>query len=304
MADSTSNATPANPSRAAAWTIAARPRTLPAAVAPVVVGSALAQFDGAFRWDSFLLAMVGALAIQIAANFANDASDAKRGADVDRVGPPRMVTAGIISPARMWAAVGLAIAVSATTGIWLFTIAGWPILVIGAVSVVAMLTYVGGPLPYGYRGLGEVMVFVFFGFVATVGTRFAHDGEAGVSAWILGAVMGSLAAAILMANNIRDLETDERVGKRTLAVLLGPVRSRRVYSTLLLAPFPVIAVAAGLGWIPVLAGITVLLLPMTRPLIAKVHRETAPAALIAVLGGTARLQLLVALGLAAGALAT
>ena len=284
--------------------IAARPRTLPAAVAPVVVGSALAQFDEVFRWDSFVLAMVGALAIQIAANFANDASDAKRGADVDRVGPPRMVTAGVITPRRMWAAVGLAVAVSAVTGVWLFTIAGWPILVIGAVSVLAMLTYVGGPIPYGYRGLGEVMVFVFFGFVATVGTRFAHDGTAGASAWILGAVMGSLAAAILMANNIRDLDTDARVGKRTLAVMVGPARSRRLYSILLLAPFAVIAVAAGLGWIPVLAGITVLFLPMTRPLIAKVYRETDPQALIAVLGGTARLQLLVALGLAVGALAT
>ena len=148
------------------------------------------------------------------------------------------------------------------------------------------------------------MVFVFFGFVATVGTRFAHDGTAGGSAWIMGAVMGSLAAAILMANNIRDLETDERVGKRTLAVMIGPDRARRLYSILLIGPFALIAVAAGLGWIPVLAGITVLLLPLARPLIAKVYRESSPQGLIAVLGGTARLQLLVALGLAAGALAT
>jgi 1,4-dihydroxy-2-naphthoate octaprenyltransferase len=273
-------------------------------VAPVLVGSSLAQYDNVFRWDSFLLAMVGALAIQIAANFANDASDAKRGADVDRVGPPRMVTAGIITPRQMWAAVAAAVAVSAGTGIWLFTIAGWPILVIGVVSVVAMLTYVGGPIPYGYRGLGEVMVFVFFGFVATVGTRFAHDGNAGGSAWILGAVMGSLAAAILMANNIRDLETDERVGKRTLAVMIGPDRARRLFSVLLIAPFAVIAVAAGLGWIPVLAGISVVLLPISRPLIARVYRETSPEALIGVLAGTARLQLLVALALTAGALAT
>lgn len=289
---------------AAAWTIAARPRTLPAAVAPVLVGSSLAQFDGVFRWDSFLLAMVGALAIQIAANFANDASDAKRGADVDRIGPPRMVTAGIISPEQMWTGVAIAVAVSAATAVWLFTIAGWPILVIGAVSVVAMLTYVGGPIPYGYRGLGEVMVFVFFGFVATVGTRFAHDGSAEPSAWILGAVMGSLAAAILMANNIRDLETDERAGKRTLAVMIGPDRARRLYSVLLIGPFALIAIAAAAGWIPVLAGITVVLLPLTRPLIAKVYRESSPGALIAVLGGTARLQLLVSVGLAAGALAT
>ena len=293
-----------SPSPPRPWLIAARPRTLPAAVAPVLVGSALAHFDGVFRGDSFLLAMVGALAIQVAANFANDASDAKRGADVERVGPPRMVTAGMISPKQMWLGVTAAIAVSAATGLWLFTIAGWPILVIGVVSVVAMLTYVGGPIPYGYRGLGEVMVFVFFGFVATVGTRFAHDGSAELSAWVLGAVMGSLAAAILMANNIRDLATDERAGKRTLAVMIGPDRSRRLYSALLIGPFALIAIAAGLQWIPVLAGITVVLLPLARPLIAKVYRESSPEALIAVLGGTARLQLIVALGLAAGALAT
>ena len=287
-----------------AWVIAARPRTLPAAVAPVLVGSSLAHFDGAFRWDSLFLAMIGALAIQVAANFANDASDAKRGADIERVGPPRMVTAGVITPRQMWTGVAIAVAVSAATGVWLFTIAGWPILVIGAVSVIAMLTYVGGPIPYGYRGLGEVMVFVFFGFVATVGTRYAHDGTAGLSAWILGAVMGSLAAAILMANNIRDLETDERAGKRTLAVMIGLARSRRLYSILLIGPFAVIAIAAGAGWIPVLSGISVILLPLSRPLIARVYREPSPEALIAVLGGTARLQLLVALGLAAGALAT
>ena len=270
----------------------------------MLVGSALAQFDGVFRWDSFLLAMVGALAIQVAANFANDASDAKRGADIERVGPPRMVTAGVISPRQMWIGVAIAVAVSAATGVWLFTIAGWPILVIGVVSVVAMLTYVGGPIPYGYRGLGEVMVFVFFGFVATVGTRFAHDGNAGLSAWVLGAVMGSLAAAILMANNIRDLETDERAGKRTLAVMVGPDRSRRLYSALLIGPFALIAVAAGLGWIPILAGISVVLLPLARPLIARVYRETSPQELIGVLAGTARLQLIVALSLSLGALAS
>jgi 1,4-dihydroxy-2-naphthoate octaprenyltransferase len=304
MADGTADASGVNLSRAAAWTIAARPRTLPAAVAPVLVGSALAQFDGVFRWDSFALALVGALAIQVAANFANDASDAKRGADAERVGPPRMVTAGVISSRQMWTGVAIAVAVSAATGVWLFSIAGWPILVIGAVSVLAMLTYVGGPIPYGYRGLGEVMVFVFFGFVATVGTRFAHDGNAGLSAWVLGAVMGSLAAAILMANNLRDLETDARAGKRTLAVMIGPDRARRLYSILLIGPFALIAVAAGLGWIPILAGISVVLLPLSRPLIAGVYREASAEALIGVLAGTARLQLLVAIGLAAGALAT
>lgn len=290
-------------SRWEAWVIAARPRTLPAAVAPVLVGSGLAHHEGVFRWDSFLLAMIGALAIQIAANFANDASDASRGADVERVGPPRMVTLGIIDARRMWMAVAAAVGVSAITGIWLFTIAGWPILVIGVVSVLAMLTYVGGPIPYGYRALGEVMVFVFFGLVATVGTRFAHDGSAGISAWVLGSVMGSLAAAILMANNIRDIETDARAGKRTLAVVLGPTRSLRLYTALLLAPFALIAVGAALGWIPALTGFAVLLMPLVRPLVRRIASRD-PARLIAALGGTARLQLLVALFLAGASVAT
>jgi len=276
---------------------------LPAAVAPVLVGSGLAHHEGVFRWDSFLLAMVGALAIQVAANFANDASDAGRGADVERIGPPRMVTLGIIEVRQMWMAVGAAIGVSAITGIWLFTIAGWPILVIGVVSVVAMLTYVGGPIPYGYRGLGEVMVFVFFGLVATVGTRFAHDGTAGISAWVLGIVMGSLAAAILMANNIRDIETDARAGKRTLAVALGPERSLRLYTILVLAPFALIAIGAALGWIPVLAGLAVVLMPLVKPLVKQVSSGD-PTRLIAALGGTARLQLLVALFLTAASIAT
>ena len=286
------------------WVTAARLPTLPAAVAPVVVGSSLAQFDGVFRWDSFLLALVGALSIQVAANFANDASDAKRGADLDRIGPARMVTAGTITATQMWSAVAVAVTISAATGVALFTIAGWPILVIGAVSVLAMLTYVGGPLPYGYRGLGEVMVFVFFGLVATVGTRFAHDGSAQLSAWILGAVMGSLAAAILMANNIRDLDTDRAVGKNTLAVMAGPARARWIYAWLLLAPFALIAVAAGVGWTPVLTGSAVLFLPLARPLVARVYRESDPSELIPVLAGTARLQLLVALAISIGALAT
>ena len=289
-------------SRREAWVIAARPKTLPAAVAPVLVGSGLAHHAGVFRWDSFLLAMVGALAIQVAANFANDASDAHRGVDVDRVGPPRMVSLGVIPASQMWLGVAVAVVVSAITGIWLFTIAGWPILVIGAVSVVAMLTYVGGPLPYGYRGLGEVMVFVFFGLVATVGTRFAHDGTAGAGAWALGAAMGSLAAAILMANNIRDIETDERSGKRTLAVMLGRETSKRLYAAMLVVPFAVIAVATALGWIPVLAGLAVVLLPMARPLVRRIS-STDPAVLIAALGGTARLQLFVAVFLTVGSIA-
>ncbi|MEX1272167.1 MAG: 1,4-dihydroxy-2-naphthoate octaprenyltransferase, partial [Acidimicrobiia bacterium] len=152
------------------WVEAARPRTLPAAIAPVLVGSGLAAFDGVYRNDAFFLALVGALAIQVAANFANDVSDAGRGADTaDRVGPARMVATGRLGAAAMWIATAIAVAVAVAAGVGLVLIAGWPIVVIGLASIVAMLTYVGGPIPYGYRALGEVFVFVFFGLVATVG---------------------------------------------------------------------------------------------------------------------------------------
>ncbi|MEX2655599.1 MAG: 1,4-dihydroxy-2-naphthoate polyprenyltransferase [Acidimicrobiia bacterium] len=285
------------------WLAAARPRTLPAAIAPVLVGSGLAAYDGVYRNDSFLLALAGALAIQVAANFANDVSDAGRGADTpDRVGPTRMVATGRISPRAMWGATGAALLVAVAAGVGLVLIAGWPIVVIGLASILAMLTYVGGPLPYGYRALGEVFVFVFFGMVATVGTRFAHGGSApGVDAWVLGAVMGALAAAILVANNLRDIDTDADAGKRTLAVVLGRERTRKLYSWLMYGSFVVIAVAAVVRVTPVLTGIAALWVPFAVRPVAIVANTEDPVRLIGVLGATARIQLLVGatLGMAA-----
>ena len=187
-----------------AWKAAARTHTLPAALVPVLVGGGLAYGDGASRYDAFVWTLIGALAIQIAANFANDASDAKRGADTaNRLGPPRMVALGVITPRRMWAATWVAIGVAGVAAVVLTTIAGPLILVIGVASVVAMLGYVGGPVPYGYRGFGEVFVFVFFGLVATVGSRYAHDMAAPLSVWLLAVPVGMLVTSILVANNYR-----------------------------------------------------------------------------------------------------
>lgn len=285
------------------WVAAARPRTLPAAIAPVLVGSGLAAHDDVYRTDAFFLALVGALAIQVAANFANDVSDASRGADTpDRVGPTRMVATGRIGARAMWVAVGLAVAVAAAAGVGLVLIAGWPIVVIGVASVVAMLTYVGGPIPYGYRALGEVFVFVFFGLVATVGTRYAHGGSTpGVDAWILGSVMGALAAAILVANNVRDIDTDSRSGKRTLAVVLGRERTRRLYAWLMYGSFVVVAVASVVRATPVLTGLAIVWLPFAVRPVSVISTSDDPVKLIQVLGATARLQLLVGatLGMAA-----
>lgn len=285
------------------WVAAARPRTLPAAIAPVLVGSGLAAYDEVYRNDAFFLALLGALAIQVAANFANDVSDAARGADSpDRVGPTRMVATGRITAKAMWTAVGLAVAVAAAAGVGLFLIAGWPIVVIGVASILAMLTYVGGPIPYGYRALGEVFVFVFFGLVATVGTRYAHGGSTpGVDAWILGSVMGALAAAILVANNLRDLDTDARAGKRTLAVVLGRDQTRRLYAWLLFGSFVVIAVASIVRATPVLTGLAIVWVPFAVRPVSVISTSDDAVRLIRVLGATARLQLLVGatLGMAA-----
>lgn len=278
--------------------IAARPRTLPAAVAPVLVGCGLAAGDGVFRWDAGIAALIGALAIQVAANFANDASDAKRGADAERVGPPRMVTAGVISSRVMWIATWGAVAVAALCGVVLISIAGWVVAGIGVASILAMLTYVGGPLPYGYRALGEAAVFVFFGLVATVGTRFVHDRTAPAGAWWLGAVMGLLAAAILVANNLRDIETDARAGKRTLAVVLGRQGTRNLYTTLVLGSFVIIGLAAAVGATAPATAIAALWFGLSIPLIGVARSATDPARLISLLAGTARLQLAVGISLA------
>lgn len=285
--------------RRQAWIGAARPRTLPAAVAPVLVGSGLAAGDGSFRLDAFVAALIGAVAIQVAANFANDASDAERGADTgDRIGPQRMVATGVIDSGRMWTAVVIALAVAAAMGVWLVAIAGLWIVVIGLVSILAMLTYVGGPLPYGYRGLGEVMVFVFFGLVATVGTRFAHGRGVGADDWLAGVVMGALAAGILVANNLRDLATDAAAGKRTLAVMLGAARTRVLYAAVVLGPFALVVGAAAAGVLPPPSLVAVIAAPLAVRLVVSVHRAAGPADLIPVLGATARLQLAVGVLLA------
>lgn len=287
-------------SRFQAWKTAARPHTLPAAIVPVVVGSALAYGERVFRLDAFLWALLGALAIQVAANFANDASDARRGTDTeDRLGPPRMVARGVISSRQMWIATWGAIAVAVVAGVFLTLIAGWIILVIGLSSIMAMLGYVGGPTPYGYRGLGEIFVFVFFGLVATVGSRYVHDQQAPLSAWMLAIPIGMLVTAILVANNYRDIETDGATGKRTLAVIMGRARTRTLFAGLVYGAFAVIAVFGTVGWTPVSTLFSAFLLPLAVAPVRILYAKTDGPALIRALKATARLHLWVGLALAA-----
>lgn len=283
-----------------AWVQAARPRTLPAAIVPVLVGSAAAYSDRVFDWRAFVLALVGALSIQVAANFANDASDAARGADPgDRVGPRRMVASGDISARQMWIATAGAISVGVASGIGLTLLAGPIVILIGVTSIVAMLGYVGGPIPYGYRGLGELFVFLFFGLVATGGSRLVHDGSAPGWVWLTGVPIGMLAAAILVANNLRDIATDERVGKRTLAVLLGRPRTRRLYAGLTWGAIVVTIVLAAARIVPVASLAVVLVVPMV-PRLIRLAGNDEPAALVPLLSGTARLHLFFGLLFSAG----
>lgn len=282
---------------------AARIHTLPAAVVPVVVGSALAAHDGAFRWEGFVLALIGALAIQVGANFANDVSDAARGADTeDRLGPPRMVATGVISPREMWVATWLAVTAAAACGLGLVLIAGPVVLLIGVASVLAMLGYVGGPAPYGYRGLGEVFVFAFFGVVATAGSRYVHDMSVPLSAWLLSVPVGMLATAILVANNHRDRESDREAGKRTLAVILGAERTRILFTVLVYGAFPLVVGFALAGWTPFPTAFAAFLAPYAIGPVRMLTQSREGATLIRALQATARLHLWTGLVIAGGAL--
>ena len=290
-----------NQDRLRSWVLAARPATLPAAVAPVVLGSAMAIGADAFRADLFLVVLVAALSIQIGVNFANDVADASRGADnEDRIGPRRAVASGLLTPRQMWAGIGVVFGIAAGCGLYLAWVAGPVILVIGVLSLLAALGYTNGPIPYGYYGLGEVFVFVFFGPVATVGTRFVYDGTTPAEAWIGGVIMGLLAAAILVANNIRDLATDATAGKRTIAVILGRAATRWLYGAAIVTAFVIIPGAVAAGIFPTATLLAILAAPLViAPLKAVWTTDSGPH-LIAALKETARLQLAVALLLSAG----
>jgi 1,4-dihydroxy-2-naphthoate octaprenyltransferase len=286
-----------------AWLLASRPATLPAAAAPVVVGSALAAASEVFRWDALIVILFAALAIQIGVNFANDLADAEKGADTEtRIGPTRAVATGLLSAGQMKRGIMVAFGLAAIAGVYLIWLAGWVILAIGIVSIIAALGYTNGPIPYGYYGLGELFVFIFFGLVATVGTRYVYDQTAPADAWVGGIAIGLLAAAILVANNVRDTDTDRLAGKRTLAVILGRNPARWLYAVMVLGSFAVVAAAVLPGTLPVWSLLTLVALPLTVSPIRTIFTETAGPPLIGVLKDTARLQLVFAALLAVGVL--
>jgi 1,4-dihydroxy-2-naphthoate polyprenyltransferase len=285
-----------------AWLVAARPATLLASVAPVLVGGGVALGDGVFRADAFAVALVSAVALNVAVNFANDASDHARGADTEhRIGPPRAVASGLLTARRVWIGAGVVVTVACAGGIYLASISGWPVLALGATAIVAGFAYTGGPWPYGYHGLGEVSVFAFFGPAAVVGSRYVHDATLSAPAALLALPVGLLAAAILVANNVRDLDTDRAAGKHTAAVLLGRRRARSLFVGLVAGSFVAIGAFALTGLTPrwTLAGLVAA--PLAASPIRVVGVETAGPPLIAALKTTARLHLAVGLLLAIGA---
>jgi 1,4-dihydroxy-2-naphthoate octaprenyltransferase len=281
----------------AQWIAGARPRTLPAALAPVLVGTGAAIALGGFDLVAALLALLVALALQVAVNYANDYSDGKRGTDADRVGPMRLVGSGAAAPREVLVAAGLAFAVAAVAGLGLAALSSWWLVAVGAACIAAAWTYTGGPLPYGYRALGEVFVFVFFGLVAVVGTTFAQTLTLPGLAYAVSVPIGLLIVDLLVVNNLRDIEGDALAGKRTLAVLLGDRATRKVFVGLLVAAFAVVvAVAFVRPWV----GLALLGAPLAVPPARTVLTGGRGSALIGALQGTGLLTLATGILLAAG----
>jgi 1,4-dihydroxy-2-naphthoate octaprenyltransferase len=283
--------------------MAARPRTLPAAVAPVLVGTALAGQAGVFHPLTFIATLVGAIFIQVGTNLSNDYSDARRGADTeDRLGPVRVTAGGLVPPRQVLRATWVSFGVAVLVGIYLVAVAGWELLLVGGASILAGVLYTGGPRPYGYEGLGELFVFAFFGIVAVTGSYFVQVKELPWEAFVLAVPVGLLAAAILMVNNIRDLETDRRAGKRTLAVRLGRHRARRLYALMVYVAFFLAPLPWVLGSLSAWLLLPWLAMPLAVPLVRTVANHTDGPTLNAALARTGMLQLVFCLLLSGGIL--
>lgn len=279
------------------WVEASRPRTLPASIAPVVVGTAAAARD-TILVDRFVLALVVALSLQVAVNFANDYFDGVRGVDTEaRVGPRRAVASGLVPPRAMRSAMLVALAVAGLAGLVLAALAGWELLLVGVAALAATIGYSGGPRPYASAGLGEVFVFVFFGVVATAGSQYVQDERLTAVSLLVAVPMGLLATALLVVNNLRDIPTDREVGKVTLAVRLGDRRTRMLYVGLIVAAYlmliPLLA-ATRHGWV----ALPLLSLPIVWPAVQAVRGGATGRDLLGALAITARSQLVFAVLLA------
>ncbi|CAB4640059.1 unannotated protein [freshwater metagenome] len=267
------------------WIAGARPRTLPAAIAPVVVATSLADKES--NTVAALLALVVSLALQIGVNYANDYSDGIRGTDNDRIGPLRITASGLATPSQVKSAAFISFGVAAIAGLALAINSSWWLIAVGALSIAAAWGYTGGKNPYGYMGLGELFVFIFFGLVATIGSFYVQTDRITGESVLAGVIVGFLACAILVINNIRDRAKDEVVGKRTLAVRLGDKRSRVLYTALVTLPY---LLTAGFGspW----TMLTLATLPLAVSILKVLWSGAQGTALIALLAATGKLQML------------
>ena len=292
-------ATPVNPQSAIrdpqsprAWLLAARPKTLPAAVVPVIVGSAVAIAAGRFHWGAAVACFAVALLLQVGANFANDLFDYRRGADTaERLGPTRVTQSGLISPRDVAIGTAVVLMLAAVAGMYLVYRGGWVLLALGVAAILSALAYTGGPFPLGYNGLGELFVLIFFGFVAVTGTYYVQALEVSRLAVAAAVPVGALVVNILVVNNLRDIDTDRSAGKRTLAVRLGPAGTQVEYIALLAVAYLTPPILWAAGWIGFWWFFPWLTLPLAWKLVQQMRRATGRA-LNATLAGTARLELL------------
>ena len=279
------------------WVLGSRPRTLPAAVVPVMVGAACASADSPVWWR-VSLALLVSLALQVGVNYANDYSDGIKGTDADRVGPLRLVGSGVASASSVKKAAFIAFGVAGVAGLSLAFMTTFWLLLVGACAIVAAWTYTGGPRPYGYAGLGEVFVFVFFGIVATVGTQYVMSERFTAAGWVASIAVGAYACALLVVNNLRDIPGDTEVGKRTLAVKMGDARTRQFFAVL------VVLATASIVWVGVItqpvamAGLVGVI--ATRPALNDIAKGLKGKSLIPVLGAVGRAQLILAVTFTAG----
>jgi 1,4-dihydroxy-2-naphthoate octaprenyltransferase len=284
--------------------MAARVRTLPASVAPVLVGSSLALGAGHFNPLAFVAALLGAVFIQVGTNLSNDYSDARRGADSeDRLGPVRVTAGGLVPPRQVLVATYVTFGLAVACGAYLVAVAGPELLAVGAASILAGVLYTGGPRPYGYEGLGEVFVFLFFGIVAVVGSYFVQIQELPWQAFVCAVPVGLLASAILVVNNLRDIDSDRRAGKRTLAVRLGASRTRTLYAIMLAGAFASAPLPWAFGSMSAWLLLSWAAIPLALKVARTVRTRTDGPSLNGALARTGALQLIFCLLYSAGILA-
>lgn len=279
------------------WIAGARPKTLPAAIAPVLVGTAFAGYNASILHT--LLALIVALALQVGVNYANDYSDGIKGTDADRIGPMRLVGSGAATPGSVKKAAFISFAIAAIAGLILASRTSWLLIILGAICILAAWTYTGGPKPYGYQALGEVSVFIFFGVVATVGTYYVQTESISREVLLASFAMGALACAILVLNNLRDLENDKNADKKTLAVVMGDQGTRDLYKWLM---FFALAMSVALTFFSFFYLLALLSLPLVSKSVRAVNSGASGTALIDLLAKTGRIQIIYALALSFAAL--